>query len=135
MKKVIFAIVLFVATSTVAFSQNTKTKPVADAAKSATAVKPDAAKSETAKPDKAISKPVPPDLMMDFIKYNALNQAIADIKQRDGITALEAELQKQGQDLLALAAKDGFHFDPTTQSFVENPPAVAADAPAKPDKK
>lgn len=67
-------------------------------------------------------KPVPLELTTGLAKVEALNGAIADLKLQSGITALENELQKQVNALFALATKDGFHYDPTIQSFVANAP-------------
>lgn len=121
---VLFACGVFAFGACGASAQNTKasSQPVATSSKN------------NVKPAVPAPKPVPPELTTELAKVEALNGAIADLKLQSGITALENELQKKVQDLFALAAKDGFHYDQATQTFVANAPEQKTTAKTEPEK-
>jgi hypothetical protein len=91
----------------------------------------DTTKAATVVPTPApasVAKTVPKELTDGLAKVEALNNAISDLKQQAGITALENELQKNVQALFALAAKDGFHFENAINNFVADPPKLDSKA-------
>lgn len=82
-------------------------------------------------PPAAPKKEVPAELTNGLIQWNALNQVVTEMKHKAGIDILETELQSRANNLLQLADKDGFKFDPATNSFVAQSPAVPAPAVKK----
>lgn len=79
-------------------------------------------------------KVAPIELLKAFDEWSTLNQVVAKIKADDGIPKLEQELESRRLGVLALAAKNGFHYDPATSTFVEDAPKVEAK-PAAPEVK
>lgn len=91
-----------------------------------------AASAATEKP-KPATKAIPVELLQGLYKIQVLGSAIQEIKQKDGIAALENELNAQSQALIAMAEKDGFHYDTTVGNFVADPapPTPKIEAPKK----
>lgn len=81
---------------------------------------PSVAPTATEKP-KPVTKAIPVELLQGLYKIQVLGSAIQEIKQKDGIAALENELNAQSQSLIAMAEKDGFHYDTTVGNFVADP--------------
>lgn len=76
------------------------------------------------------TKLVPAELTSGLQEYQALDRLISKLQAE--LEALQTEQGKTGQNLIQLAAKDGFHYDQSVSGFVENPPVPAPTPTAPP---